>query len=371
MVQSQLARDLRLGDIAYAATDQVILPQVRRDGCWEPYEARWLDGVVEPGMTVVNVGAHVGYFAIWAAQLVGDSGRVYAVEPAPTNFELLERNLYSRGLQTRVVAVQAAASNAAGITQLHLDPANTGDHRVFEGSSEAREQISVRSLTVDELVGDDAVDVVMVDAQGWDHNVLRGMSGVIQRERPIVVTEYVPTWMAELGEDPGAFLDEVMSWGYQIGLLEAGVPPGLWGADQVLSWMGPRLFCNLELWPSEREFRPRAIPSDGFWKPESAASGYRQWQTHPKGIVRVCGPANSCLTVDFQLAPPPGESRELLVAGVPTLVAKPEQVSVSVLTDVKGHAELQIDSPQPAVRVQGDPRPLFLSISAVTASPCL
>ena len=49
--------------------------------------------IVTPGMTVVDVGAHIGYYTTQFARLVGPEGRVIAFEPHPGNFELLAHNL--------------------------------------------------------------------------------------------------------------------------------------------------------------------------------------------------------------------------------------------------------------------------------------
>ena len=48
---------------------------------------------LKPGMSVVDLGAHIGLFTIIAAQKVGGRGKVYSFEPMPRCFELLQKNV--------------------------------------------------------------------------------------------------------------------------------------------------------------------------------------------------------------------------------------------------------------------------------------
>src|SRR4051812_34539045 len=48
---------------------------------------RLMQAVIQPGDTVVDVGANIGYNALFAARLVGPTGRVLAIEPAGDNLE--------------------------------------------------------------------------------------------------------------------------------------------------------------------------------------------------------------------------------------------------------------------------------------------
>src|SRR4051812_32772734 len=62
-------------------------------GQYEPETTRLFKKVLKPGMTFVDVGAHIGYFSRLAAKLVGEKGTVRAFEPVVENFPLLKSNL--------------------------------------------------------------------------------------------------------------------------------------------------------------------------------------------------------------------------------------------------------------------------------------
>jgi Protein-L-isoaspartate(D-aspartate) O-methyltransferase (PCMT) len=66
-------------------------------GVWEPNLTSWLEGRLRPGDVFVDVGANVGYFTVLASRLVGESGRVVAIEPSPLANSVLRRNVSDNG----------------------------------------------------------------------------------------------------------------------------------------------------------------------------------------------------------------------------------------------------------------------------------
>ena len=70
-------------------------------GSFEPNEFAFLDGVLRPGMTFIDVGANEGCFSLHAARRVGRGGRVVAVEPSSRERRQLERNVARNRLRQR------------------------------------------------------------------------------------------------------------------------------------------------------------------------------------------------------------------------------------------------------------------------------
>ena len=63
-------------------------------GTYEPEQTRAFEELVKPGDTVLDVGAHVGYYTLLSSVLVGASGRVFAFEPNPRNYHYLDQHVY-------------------------------------------------------------------------------------------------------------------------------------------------------------------------------------------------------------------------------------------------------------------------------------
>lgn len=72
-------------------------------GCYEPELVALLRQVLDPGATFVDVGAHIGYFSIVAAALVGESGAVQSFEPDPDCFSRLVVNSCAYPGSSRII----------------------------------------------------------------------------------------------------------------------------------------------------------------------------------------------------------------------------------------------------------------------------
>jgi FkbM family methyltransferase len=214
--------DTDVGRMRLLLADEVITPALRRDGCWEPEEAAALRTRLRPGMTVVDVGANIGYTALVAAQAVRPGGRVIAVEPHPDNVALLRHNAEANAAGA-VEVVAAAAWREPGTVRLAVSAVNAGDHRTEALASE-RATVEVPAVRVDDVVGDAAVDLIKLDCQGCEHVVLAGAAELIARSRPLILAEFWPIGIRQLGDDPAAVLRGYRRMGYALAVLEE---PGL------------------------------------------------------------------------------------------------------------------------------------------------
>lgn len=241
-----------VGELWYPAGCEVLTPAVQQAGRWDPEDAASIRAALAPGMVVLDVGAHVGYFALLAAECVGPTGKVLAVEPSPENFALLAANVERAGA-TQVVPVPAAAWRETGQIQLHLSGTNTGDHRVYS-TGDPRETVAVRALALDELLANtERLDFAILDTQGSERAVLEGMRQSITRFRPPMQAEFWPEGIRAFGEDPATMPAFYRGLGYAVSVLgEDGtvLELGPDGTDAVeLAEARPGGFCTLLLTP--------------------------------------------------------------------------------------------------------------------------
>src|SRR5262245_1072297 len=108
-------------------SDHVIGLNIVR-GTYETDEINFVRGVLGPGDTAIDVGAHVGFFTMHMAAIVGAAGRVYAFEPFTANAELLERSVVENRFEERVVAQRTAVGATSGTATLTFprETLNTG-----------------------------------------------------------------------------------------------------------------------------------------------------------------------------------------------------------------------------------------------------
>ena len=155
--------DTAIGTLWFDRDDAYMTPWIRDQGVWEADVMKLLARWLRPGSLYVDVGANVGYHALFAAKL---GARVVAIEPVPWTLELLRANVWRHGADVEIV--EAAASDSEGTAHIALDP----DHR--SGAQMAAEGLVVPTFPLDVLVPEGAVDVLKIDVEGAEPMVLRG-----------------------------------------------------------------------------------------------------------------------------------------------------------------------------------------------------
>jgi len=164
-------------------------------GSFEPNEFAFLDQVLQPGMTFLDVGANDGYYTLFAARRVGSAGRVVAVEPSSRERVNLKRNI-ARNRLANVTVVPAALGSACGVADLHLAQGKHSGHNTLgkfahDGVLADRLQ-RVDVETLDKVVaalGLSLIDVVKIDVEGAEASVIYGARHVLSMMRPIILLE--------------------------------------------------------------------------------------------------------------------------------------------------------------------------------------
>lgn len=168
---------------------------------FEPGETEIVKKFVKKGMTVVDAGANIGYFTLLMARLVGKSGRVHAFEPEHENIELLKKNvaLNKRG---NVIVNDMALSNITGTLNFYLSASNPQDHRIIKDKHEKRKTYKVQSTTLDEYFNNKNIDFIKMDIQGAELLALEGGVKIISKYKPLLIIEYWPYGIVQLGRKP-------------------------------------------------------------------------------------------------------------------------------------------------------------------------
>jgi FkbM family methyltransferase len=160
------------------------------------------------GGTVLDVGANIGTSIVPLLRLFGADAGV-AVEPAPTNLELLRLNLALNELADRVTVLPVGLSDRDGTLELELAEGNWGDHRlrspeaVRDDEETDRATISVKVRRLDALaragtIQPQALTLAWLDVQGHEGQVLAGAGSLLSTGAP-VVSEFWPSAMERSG----------------------------------------------------------------------------------------------------------------------------------------------------------------------------
>ncbi|MDA1096056.1 MAG: FkbM family methyltransferase [Chloroflexi bacterium] len=193
-------------------------------GAWEPGVTRLFEQMLRPGMVVVDAGAHIGYFTLLAARLVGPTGKVYAFEPVPSSFALLQKNVELNGY-TNVTLRQMAVSDGGERTMtfyVHANPVGSSFYAETLGKSDDAIEVGVTSL--DSFFEREAwpnVDLIKMDIEGAEPEAVAGMAQLAERNpRLRFVVEYIPHILERTGHDPEGFLKMIRELGFRIDVMD-------------------------------------------------------------------------------------------------------------------------------------------------------
>jgi FkbM family methyltransferase len=154
----------------------------------EPVTIDWIAGFL-PEESLVDVGANVGIYTIWAAKTRGT--KVHAFEPEAQNYALLNRNIELNGLGNQVKAYCVGLSDQAGYSELHLSDLRVGSscHSLGERVDYAHRPMNPAfsqgcvAARLDDLVTSGVVPLpnyIKIDVDGFEPKVIAGARGVLR-----------------------------------------------------------------------------------------------------------------------------------------------------------------------------------------------
>lgn len=188
---------------------------------WEPHVTAALESLLEPGATAIDVGANFGYHTLRMSELVGDTGKVFAIEPERVLYQQLLRNVEVNECRN-VIALSIAIGARAEIcrmtpAQWWLDDQNLGD--CFMATS-GRSTVSLR---LDD-VAFARLDLIKLDVQGYEVECLAGMRRTLERHRPYLIVEIEEYCLNRFGASSKQLITALRDLGYVVLLLESEYP---------------------------------------------------------------------------------------------------------------------------------------------------
>lgn len=247
-----------------------------------------------PGAHVLDLGAHIGTFTLYAA---AQGYAVAAVDANPTNLALLRASLARNQFDT-VQPVHAAVSDHAGV--LEFVPA--GPYGVVANPSVIAPTIQVRADTVAALldeIGWKHVDFIKLDIEGSEVQAVRGMADLLARpDAPAILFESNGFTLRMFGQTPNTLMGALEEFGYRCYLVEPGLLTLVRAADFQPA-------CNVDYLAVKRSLR-----------------GLLQWRVGRRMSLEAC-----CVRIMAELNKPYPEERAyvgqmLAVAGT-TLLSEP------------------------------------------------
>ena len=189
------------------------------NGVYGELDTKIIREEIHEGDIVIDVGANIGYYTLIFAQLVGSSGKVFAFEPEPKNFEILKKNIEINNYQN-IVAEQKIVSDKSGIVKLFIAEHGIVGHRINQEKS-SQKFIEVESIILDNYIKklnlDNKINFIKIDVEGSEPKVLEGTKEIIQKSNQLkIFTEFNREVVKEYGIEPKEMIDLFYRNGFKI-----------------------------------------------------------------------------------------------------------------------------------------------------------
>jgi len=216
--------------IFIAGDDRVIGRWLLKTGNWEPHVTLQLKKLLKTNSTFLDIGANIGYFSLLACKN-SPGGKVICFEPDEKNFELLTAGISYNKFNDRITAYNLAVSDknqTLVLTDLG-NKSNYGNRYTHSEEEKLRSYVygpepsfkKVKAVALDNLLGELHIDIVKIDIEGYEPYAVEGMKEIINRDKPIIITELNPTELLRISDlQPSAYLTTFINLGYNVFQIE-------------------------------------------------------------------------------------------------------------------------------------------------------
>jgi len=217
------------GNKMYVNTEDTIGRILLIDRVMEIYTTKLFEKMIKKNMTVIDIGAHIGYFTLLLAKLVGTNGTVYAFEPEPSTYRFLCKNIKINGY-ANIIPIQKAVSNRCGENRLWINKIDSlassfsrenpllflENNSVVEGNIFSLE---VETVTLDGFFEQNTrskkIDFMKIDVEGAEGRVIEGAKNILRDNDLKIIMEFRPRTLRNLGTDPMELIEKFYKYGFK------------------------------------------------------------------------------------------------------------------------------------------------------------
>ncbi len=185
---------------------------------YEPETFKFFGEHVKLGGTVLDIGAHIGLFAVVTARLVGRDGKVFSFEPTPFTRGVLQQ-VVALNHCAHIVEIRSEAVSSRGGETIFFDTGDTiSNANSLVRTGRSKSEIPVTMITVDEFVRERSlnVDCLKIDVEGAELDVLIGAKDTFIKQRPVARLGLHPPFITQNGQSLEDIWRIVADYGLQV-----------------------------------------------------------------------------------------------------------------------------------------------------------
>ncbi len=195
--------------------DPLIGRQISLGVVYEENVTHFFKKHLRQNMTLLDIGANIGWYSLLTARLLNDNCKIYAFEPFAENAKLLLASKLKNKFHS-IKVIQAATGNKFGTVAFGASGSNGQCKEIDEEIESILISDTVNIVKVDNIVKE-KVDLIKIDIEGAEYNALKGSINTIKNSLPTIFSEFTPTAMPSVCNISWQdYLNFIINLGYKI-----------------------------------------------------------------------------------------------------------------------------------------------------------
>lgn len=184
----------------------------------DAFEIALLKKHIQPGDTIFDIGANIGFYAKILSQLTGPNGKVHCFEPDTTNFNHLK--VETAGLTNIIINNKAVGPKTEKI-KIYTSKNLNVDHRTYK-PEEYDKEIEIDAISLEDYLEVNAkVDFIKIDIQGFEMEAMKGMHTILKANHNIkMISEFWPYGLRKAGSSVSDYYNFLKNMNFNIHLLK-------------------------------------------------------------------------------------------------------------------------------------------------------
>jgi FkbM family methyltransferase len=195
--------------------DEGISRDLALDGIRELESTKILGKFIRKGDVVADIGANIGYYALMEARIVGKDGLVYAIEPSPSNFRNLKKNIGMNDYGN-LQAFELAIGDKKRKARMYMSSHSNLNSLVVQKNKKIERSIDIQLQTLDGfLKGRARPTFLRMDVEGYEYNIIKGSKELLgSKNRLVIFMEIHPHIMSR--DKTGDLLKALKKNGFEV-----------------------------------------------------------------------------------------------------------------------------------------------------------
>jgi len=213
---SDLIVDVNGYKLSLIPNDAGISTELALFGIHEPLNTKMLAKQLRKDMICLDIGANIGYYTLLESKIVGNNGKIIAIEPSPVNFSKLQKNIQMEGA-TNIEVYNLAAGDKDGKIKFLLKKQSNLSRIVSEDEIKPSDNIvEVPIRKLDGFLEERALkklDFLRMDVEGYEFFIYMGIRNSIRKFSPTMQIEIHAHHLGE--ERTRELLEKLKEDGYE------------------------------------------------------------------------------------------------------------------------------------------------------------